>query len=170
MRKIQTAILMLLLAGCADSTRLMKQDHNTLSKTSSFYVSIPEDGIYGIKPYTGSGKMTSLIIKSSLSENSRKVAIGRKTETLEAALHSTRTGGYDYLVIPTILHWEDRATEWNFMRDKVKVKIEFVDAFSGNVESSAIVEGKSGIATLGGDHPQDLLPEPISEYLTKTLK
>lgn len=56
------------------------------------------------------------------------------------------------------MHWEDRATEWNFMRDKVKVKIEFVDAFSGNVESAAIVEGKSGIATLGGDHPQDLLP------------
>lgn len=162
---------MLLLAGCADSTRLIKEnaENSSLSKDSSFYVSIPEDGIYGIKPYPGSGKMTSLIIKSSLSEISRKVAIGNRTETLASALNSTRTGGYDYLVIPTILHWEDRATEWNFMRDKIKVKIEFVDAFSGNVESSAIVEGKSGIATLGGDHPQDLLPEPIIEYLTNTL-
>ena len=162
---------MLLLVGCADSTRLIKNhsEYYTLPTNSSFYVSLPEDGIYGIKPYPGSGKMTSLIIKSSLSESSRKVAMGRKVENFELALNSTRAGGYDYLVIPKILHWEDRATEWNFMRDKVKIKIEFVDAFSGNVESSAIIEGKSGIATLGGDHPQDLLPEPINEYLKSTL-
>jgi hypothetical protein len=31
---------------------------------------------------------------------------------------------------------------------------------SGKTMDSAIIKGKSGIATLGGDHPQDLLVKP----------
>ncbi len=30
---------------------------------------------------------------------------------------------------------------------------------------SAIIKGKSGLATFGGDHPQDLLPKPVGEYI-----
>jgi hypothetical protein len=29
----------------------------------------------------------------------------------------------------------------------------------------ANVSGRSGWATLGGDHPQDLLPKPVGEYV-----
>ncbi len=92
-----------------------------------------------------------------------------RVEDFDQALNSARIGGYSYLVFPTILHWEDRATEWNFMRDKVEVKIDIVDVFSGEAESSTVIDGRSGIATLGGDHPQDLLPDPINEYFRSAL-
>jgi hypothetical protein len=47
----------------------------------------------------------------------------------------------------------------------VEVKIEVIDPTSGETLTTGIVKGKSGLATLGGDHPQDLLPEPITEFV-----
>ncbi|WP_337219713.1 DUF4823 domain-containing protein [Vibrio parahaemolyticus] len=32
-----------------------------------------------------------------------------------------------------------------------------------------MIEGKSGLATFGGDKPQDLLPEPTKEFLSSML-
>ncbi|WP_274523310.1 DUF4823 domain-containing protein [Pseudomonas abietaniphila] len=29
-----------------------------------------------------------------------------------------------------------------------------------------MIKGSSGLATLGGDHPQDLLPEPVAECVS----
>lgn len=29
-------------------------------------------------------------------------------------------GGFAYLVLPTLLHWEDRATEWSGKRDQIR--------------------------------------------------
>jgi hypothetical protein len=39
-----------------------------------------------------------------------------------------------------------------------------IDVASGEVLDSAVIEGKSKWATLGGDHPQDLLESPLSDY------
>lgn len=171
MKKLLTIAPLLLLGGCMDSTRLVRDaDNGGLPERASYYVALPEDGMYGAKQYPGSGKMTSAIIRHSLQTHKQKAVAANRVEDQEQALQSARLGGHDYLVLPTLLHWEDRATEWNFMRDKVQVRIEVVDVFSGQVEDSAVVEGKSGIVTLGGDHPQDLLPEPIDDYVQSLLK
>lgn len=171
MKKLSIITLLLLLVGCMDSTKFVKNgDAGGLPARAAYYVALPEDGMYGAMPYPGSGKITTTIIRHALQKNMQKAVVATRVEDMEQALQTARQGGFDYLVLPTILHWEDRATEWNFMRDKVQVQIELVDVFSGQVETSAIIEGKSGVATLGGDHPQDLLPEPISEYLQTLLK
>lgn len=80
-------------------------------------------------------------------------------------MDSARKSKSKYLVYPTILHWEDRATEWSSIPDKVEVKIELIDTTSGETATAVVIKGKSGIATLGGDHPQDLLPKPIQEFV-----
>ncbi len=158
------------LVGCMDFTHFVNNTPaHALPDHSSYYIALPEDGQYGAKPYAGSGKMTSSVIKAALQKNSQKAVSATRVEDFDEALSSARRGGFSYLVFPTILHWEDRATEWNFMRDKVEVKIDLVDVFSGEAESSTVIEGKSGIATLGGDHPQDLLPEPINEFFSTVL-
>lgn len=75
-------------------------------------------------------------------------------------LEKTQAQPYGYYVIPEILHWEDRATEWSGIPDRLEVKLSI---FDGNKKelASTIITGKSKWATLGGDHPQDLLPEPL---------
>ncbi len=59
--------------------------------------------------------------------------LGVKTEKADETLSkadsllSARQQGYDILIYPTILHWEDRATEWSGLRDRAKIKLELID-------------------------------------------
>ena len=67
--------------------------------------------------------------------------------------------------MPEILHWEDRNTEWSGIKDKIEIKLVVYDAATGNELASTIIAGKIKWATFGGDHPQDLLPEPLKRYV-----
>jgi hypothetical protein len=67
--------------------------------------------------------------------------------------------------VPEILHWEDRATEWSGIPDRVEVKLLVLEAQGNKEIASIVISGKSKWATFGGDHPQDLLPEPIKQYV-----
>ena len=77
---------------------------------------------------------------------------------------------FKYLVYPTILHWEDRATEWSGRSDKVEIKVVVVDVLTGNTITGSIIKGSSGLATFGGDHPQDLLPGPVNQFVSTLYK
>ena len=94
------------------------------------------------------------------------VVIAQQPEDYQSALDFASSRKFDYLVYPSILHWEDRATEWSAKADRVKVKLVVVDVKTKQVIKSGIIEGKSGLATFGGDRPQDLLPEPTKEFLS----
>jgi hypothetical protein len=71
----------------------------------------------------------------------------------------------DYFVVPEILHWEDRNTEWSGKKDTLEIKLSVFDAADGTTLATTIISGKSKWATFGGDHPQDLLPEPVNRYV-----
>ena len=165
MKKLTLACLALLLTACADSTHFVKRgDQGSFAQRSTFYVALPEDGLYGSKVYQNSGRMTANHIRQALLANGQKAIAANRREDLDAALVSAQQKGADYLAYSVILHWEDRATEWNFMSDEVRVELELIDVFSGEVQAQTMIEGRSGNATLGGDHPQDLLPEPLNKY------
>ncbi len=108
--------------------------------------------------------MVSQIIQASLAGKIEKVTIAGKHNDYTEALAIAAQEKYDYLIYPIILHWEDRATEWSAKPDKIQVKISVTRVNDKKIIRSGILEGRSGIATLGGDKPQDLLPEPIDEY------
>ena len=166
MRLCIVVLVAALLGGCADSHQLIRQDADgiKLSPDDGVFVAVPDDGIYGSQVYHGSGQNTAQIIFAGFAKRSRAAKVGRSTQSFDEALTSARQLGAKYLVYPTIFHWEDRATEWSSIPDKVEVKVELVDAATGNSLTSAIIKGKSGIATFGGNHPQDLLPAPVEEF------
>ncbi|MFM4826940.1 DUF4823 domain-containing protein [Aeromonas bivalvium] len=160
------------MVGCADSHSLnvTKVDSNVqLFPSNAVYIALSQDGQYGNHYYAGSGKMVSETIKGELVTTLNNVVIAKEPEDYNTALNLASSRKFDYLVYPTVLHWEDRATEWSAKADKVKVKIVVVDVKSGSVVKSGIIEGKSGLATFGGDKPQDLLPEPTKEFLSSML-
>jgi hypothetical protein len=80
--------------------------------------------------------------------------------------YNLRKSEFKYLVYPTILHWEDRATEWSALPDRIEVKIDLIETATGKLLDSVVIRGKSGLATLGCDHPQDLLPKPVDEFVS----
>lgn len=168
MRTSLILALVALLSGCADSHNWSPQQNGSLriTKTDRIYVSTPADGSYGDHVYNGSGRNTSKTIYDAASAKSHLVRIGGLAENFEDAIAEAQRTDQDILIFPTILHWEDRATEWSMIPDKVEIKVEVVQVKSGDVISSGIIKGKSGLATFGGDQPQDLLPEPVSEFVS----
>jgi hypothetical protein len=118
--------------------------------------------------YPGPGKRTAFEVTRAFSPRLEKTTQARGTGTAgqdkDGALEKAKAGGYTYLIYPVILHWEDRATEWSGIPDKITVEISVIDVATGAVLDSARIEGKSKWATLGGDHPQDLLEKPLTDY------
>ena len=89
------------------------------------------------------------------------------TEPSEAAITRAAQGRVAYLIDPTILHWEDRNTEWSGRPDRISVKLAVFDVTTRQTLDSVVIDGTSKWATLGGDHPQDLLPGPIGSFVAQ---
>jgi hypothetical protein len=167
MRLFSILLMVLLLSACADSHQLMRMGGNLrkLDPNGTVYVSVPSDGRYGQTTYYGSAQNVVQIVVLAFSQYSERVESGYEHQEFDASLDAARKLGAMYLVVPTILDWEDRATEWSGIPDKASIKLAVVDVGTRETVDSVIIKGKSGLATFGGDHPQDLLPKPVSEYV-----
>lgn len=167
---ICTLIITLLLTACADSHNSSKivSTGTSIDPSQTVYVSMSEDGVYGDIDYRGSGKNTTQIIKSAVLKKTNNVIASKQAENIDEAVLSAKQHNADFVIYPIIMHWEDRATEWSSIPDKVEIKISIIEIISQDIVEEIIIKGKSGIATFGGDHPQDLLVDPI-EKLIKNL-
>ena len=167
MRLVSIVLLVSLLSACADTHQLLRTGREApkLEQSRTVYVSVPKDGRYGQTGYSGSGQNTTQIVLMAFSQYAKRVEAGHDYQTLDEALDAARKLGATYLVVPTILEWEDRATEWSGIPDKASIKISVIDTASGTSIDSVVIKGKSSLATFGGDRPQDLLPKPVGEYV-----
>ncbi|MDJ0852554.1 MAG: DUF4823 domain-containing protein [Myxococcota bacterium] len=162
-----TAALLLCL-GCSH-TYQVKGEGGTrgevkISRESSFLVGIPADGTYGEHYYEGSGLMTTGELVRALKPHARKVQAAEESATRERYLEQARAEHLDYLIVPAILHWEERATEWSGRPDRIEIMLTLVEVSSGRTLDETNIVGKSRWATFGGDHPQELLPVPCEQY------
>lgn len=166
MRLIFVLLIVATFLGCADTHQLTRVTGTTasLSRQDSAYVGVPRDGSYGATPYPGSGGLTAQAVAAAFAPYLARVTVGVKREEVDIALKSAQAGGYSYLIYPEILHWEDRATEWSGRPDQASVKVSIVRTDTGAILDSAVVGGKSGLGTFGGDRPEHLLPKPLSDY------
>nr|BFE90111.1 hypothetical protein GCM10020185_06470 [Pseudomonas brassicacearum subsp. brassicacearum] len=82
-------------------------------------IATPVDGSYETTPYPASGDMTAAAVKTAFSYYTNRVTVMGACREL-SCLRQNRPSGY--YVIPEILHWEERATEWSGLPDKIEVK------------------------------------------------
>ena len=167
MRALTSVIILLFLVGCADShtVRTIRAPSAKLSSETSIYIALPKDGRYGHTVYNESSLMTQTAFQGEFLAHANKVLIANSIEELDAALASARAQDIDYLCYPVILYWEDRATEWSMIPDRVSVKVTIYDVKNGDEFTATTIDGSSGLATFGGDHPQDLLQEPTRNFV-----
>lgn len=156
-----------LLAGCSAKYNNVSVTRNTerLASHKNVAIATPADGMYQTTNYAGSGSMTAQAVKAAFARYTDNVKVISECSDL-TCLEEKKALDEGYYVIPQILHWEDRATEWSGIPDKMEVKVTVYNAKTKNVVSSSILSGKSKWVTFGGDHPQDLLPEPINNYVS----
>lgn len=156
--------LSLALAACVSTytRQTVTPAQSKLAATGSVLVAVPQDGAYGDQTYPASGSATANAVRAALSRFSNNVQLA--TGCSELSCLTSNSTPYDYYVVPQILHWEDRATEWSGKKDRIELKIT-VYSRDGSPVASQIISGASKWFTFGGDHPQDLLAEPINQYV-----
>lgn len=167
-KRIAVLLLAVSLMGCASKYKVENYTAPAthLDKQSTFYVALPADGQYGAISYPNSGTATAQAVSSALLVHVSKTVVGTvPAETLEAALGQANRLALSHVFLATILHWEERATEWSGKPDMITLKLAVYEAQTGKEISSTVTSGRSKWGTLGGDHPQDLLPEPIKSFV-----
>jgi Domain of unknown function (DUF4823) len=156
----------LLCGGCAHTYTITSISRSgVLRANASALVALPEDGHFEKNSYPGSGRTTGLAVSAAFARHLQRVDSTPETAALAVQLDKARAAKSDYLIVPTVVHWEDRATEWSGRPDRIEIEIRTVDAPSGETLALGSVKGKSKWATLGGDSPEDLLATPIEAYV-----
>ena len=155
-----------LLAGCAHTYRADRTLHGErLPKGASFYIALPEPGSFEGRNFPDSPQQTVSAIKEALQPHASRVENGTAPEEYESAVASARRAGLDYAVVPVIKHWEERATEWSGKPDRIKLQLHILQVESAQTVDSAEITGRSRWGTFGGDHPEELLPVPVGDYI-----
>jgi hypothetical protein len=165
-RIITAACVALMINGCTANYQIRRADSIPLAKTDQYCISTPADGTYGEIRYAKSGAMTRDLLFTGLTERgirATRTDATKKNDALDAA----RQQGYSRLIYPTILHWEDRATEWSGLRDRAKIDIEIIDAATERQVDHTVLDLVGTWWTLGGLHPQDLVEEASDEYFER---
>ena len=159
--------LLLAMAGCQTGTVTPISATATVKmlRTGSVYIVTPVNGNYGDKLYEGSGSAVASAFDSALSKYSDNVIVGPYCDTPVAALEAAKAKQCTYVVIPKITHWEDRATEWSGIRDKMELFVKILNVADGTEVRRVEITGKSRWMSFGGDHPQDLLKDPVEELV-----
>lgn len=165
-RILLSIAIMTILSGCASTYKHseLQAPSEKLDPEKGVLISIPENGWYGNTQYQNSGRMTANAVRAAFSKNSRKTDLDDNCQENDC-LKDIDKETYSYYVKPVILHWEERATEWSGKPDRIEIQLIVYDAFSKEELANTSYSGKSKWATFGGDHPQDLLPEPTNEYV-----
>ncbi len=158
----------MLLFGCSSTYKAERPSAQLaprlMGTQCSFYVSVPEDGAYAGQKQLGSGTRTAQAIVAAFLPYVARAEQSASPESHEVAMAHAAANKFTHCVETTILNWEERATEWSGKPDVVSIRIVLYDVSSKTQIDSIDINGKSKWATLGGDHPQDLLPTPLKQY------
>ncbi len=170
-RLILLAFATLCIAGCSSTYQHADtvSPSGKLDPSRGVLVAVPEDGRFEGDTYPNSGQMTADAIRTAFAANAVRADIATHCRG-QACLSGIDTAKYGYLVTPSIQHWEERATEWSGKPDRITIQVVVFDTASGKQVSNSTYSGKSKWASFGGDHPQDLLPEPTTAYVTGLYK
>ncbi|MCG9738043.1 DUF4823 domain-containing protein [Shewanella insulae] len=161
----------LLLTACSSTYQhsALQAPIAKLDPAKGVLIAMPKDGWYGDKVYRNSGRMTANAVRSAFSKYTSRVSIAADCVG-DDCLKQLDANQFGYFVKPIILHWEDRATEWSGISDTIEIQLIVIDARTKQEIANASYTGKSKWASFGGDHPQDLLPEPTNEFVSSLYK
>ncbi|HVI52716.1 MAG TPA: DUF4823 domain-containing protein [Candidatus Sulfotelmatobacter sp.] len=139
-----------------------------LDYTKTVLVSIPADGVYGNQPYPGSGLLVAQKTASVFSRYARRVETTtlRQTER-DGLLATARKAKAGYVVVPSISHWEQRATEWSGRPSRVSIGVTIIDAESGKDIRSTLLESQSRSVSFTSTNPESLLPRLLGDYVAE---
>ena len=172
MRALALVSVLVLVSACVSQERkvhsfenqVLLQVSEPLSTDVEVIIATPADGVYADTPIELSGSRTASAVRDAFVAKAANVSIDEGCDSIDC-ISENFTGDQGYAVIPIILHWEERATEWSGVPDQIKVQIDTYDISSKTLLASFVIRGYGKQWTYGGEHTQDLLPVPLAEYV-----
>ena len=170
--KIIILVFALFITACTSKykTDMFTAPSESLTWSGVAYIKLASDGVYGEKTYSGSGKTVTQNLHSVITAHSRKSVIAEKRQSFEDAMATAHEISATVLFEPTILNWEDRATEWSGRPDQVTIRIVVWDVETRRELASSVEKASSKFFTFGGDHPQDLVPHMMKNFANKVFQ
>ncbi len=163
-----TVACALLFVGCTaryQVNNLAGSDTAKLDRSQGVFVTIPQDGAYGARPYVGSGQIVAQSVAAAFSPMASRIHIADKPLTNAEATEAAKAQGAGYLVVPTIAQWEQRATEWSGRPSRMAIRVTVLDVATGKQLTSTAIEGRSRIMSLTSTSPESLLRDPLATYV-----
>ena len=167
-----TCTVVLGLAACTASykqreTAGLEASSVRLDASKNVFVSVSPDGQYGSKTYPGTGRTVAQKTAAAFSRYVRRVEVGGgPASSRDELLAAARNAGAGYLVIPSITHWEQRATEWSGIPSRVSMSLTVVDTQTGAEVRSAMLESRSAVMTMIRPNPDNLAQEMIDQQVS----
>lgn len=122
------------------------------------------------RAYPRSGVRTSNVIYAICKAyNHRTQLHGTVFENVDEMIDDLNARGVpaDYVIFAVINNWEDHATEWSGIPDRIDVALGLYRVRDRRCVAFEHFKASSKWATFGGDHPQDLLEKPIKVILAR---
>ena len=125
----------------------------------------PEPGRYATVEYPTSGIEVASALAQELKQYSPQISTIPTPVTIENITDGDLQK-FDYIFIPQILHWEDRATGWSMKPDRIKIRF---DIFNNQRQlvNSYLITGRSAYIVWISKTPDSLLRKPIRDMLKK---
>ncbi|MGI5055715.1 DUF4823 domain-containing protein [Treponema socranskii] len=160
----------MMLISCTSTYRysINNPSDKKLERNKIIAIATSEDGLYGSDIYTGSGRILSHIIKKELITYSSKTIIFENKESI-IDFSEEDISKYDYVIIPEILHWEDRATAWSGLPDKVEFSVNIYNS-KRELLKSTVLSGKSARMTLRSTDPSELIEKPLNDFFKSVFQ
>lgn len=170
MRKLVLLFIPLLFLTACDSTyELINQKPSAIKmeRDKDILVTTAENGYFENKEYKNSGKKTTTTIVNKLR---RYASIVEVTEANSyKKINNDDLLKYNYVIVPELYHWEDRATNMNFMPDKIVLGITVYDN-TGMMLNHVEVKGESTKVTMANNDPIDLINEALDIYIRQLFE
>lgn len=160
---------MLVFSGCVSAYQVQPLSGATntiaLSKQDSVYIALPADGQYGTAPAAGSGQLVAQVLAGEFSKYARSVQTAPNIAAQADDFGAARRSGCQYLVVPVITHWEQRATAWSGIPSKMALRVTIYDVASGKQLVSDGIQGHSASMTMFSTSPEKLLQAPVAKFV-----
>ena len=171
MRKLTLFAIAIALAfittGCTASYERsfvnMRSSHNYAP--ARFLLVTPPNGRFETIEYPTSGHEVVAALSKELQRYTNAIKTIMTPVSIDQILDQD-IQSVDYIIIPEILHWEDRATGWSMRPDRIEVRFDIYNNQRELIDSYQI-KGRSAYIVWISRQPNSLLPKPIRQMLTE---
>ena len=171
-KNLLITVVCFFLAGCATQYNIkdIHSQNKPIFKTQDKIILVAQnDGTYNNIKYDHTGLTVIGMFANSLISYFAYVSTYEKYLQLNEAIELAKKDDFDYLFYYTILHWEDRATEWSGIRDRASIRILIINPEDGNFLNTIIVSGAGTWWTLCGYKPQDIFRYAMADFIKNLL-